>query len=68
MNTNPQFENMNNDVSFYKFGVFYFNKRDSRFMVPKASKLGYTINFAKPYAYIIIGAIVLAIVASILLT
>ena len=68
MSTNPQFENMNNDVSFYKFGVFYFNKRDSRFMVPKASKLGYTINFAKPYAYIIIGAIVLAIVASFLLT
>ena len=50
----PQFENINNDPGFYKFGVFYFNKKDTRFIVPKVTKMGYTVNFAKPYAYIIL--------------
>jgi uncharacterized membrane protein len=67
MNNAPKFDNMNNDATFYKFGVFYFNRKDSRFMVPKATKLGYTMNFAKPQAYILISLIIIAIALAIVL-
>jgi uncharacterized membrane protein len=59
MDRKVKFDNINNDPGFYRLGIFYFNKRDSRFMVPKATKLGYTVNFARPYAYIIIALIIL---------
>jgi uncharacterized membrane protein len=48
MNTNP--EN-------YKWGIFYFNRGDQRIFVPKMiSKMGWTLNFARPESYIIIAA------------
>lgn len=43
----------------YKFGIFYFNKSDSRTIVPKKNKmLGWTFNFARytSYFYIILIA------------
>jgi uncharacterized membrane protein len=67
MSNSPLFDNMNNDVTFYKFGIFYFNRKDSRFMVPKATKLGYTMNFAKPQAYIVIAFIILLVSLAIFL-
>lgn len=66
MSSKPQFDNVNNDSGYYKFGIFYYNKKDTRFMVPKSTNLGYTVNFARPYAYIVLFAVILIIIISIL--
>ena len=56
--------NMSKDPSNWK-GPFYFNKRDPRLSVPKLDPmLGFTINFASPFAYMIIIAIILILIAS----
>ena len=45
----------------YYLGVFYFNKNDKRAIVPKVNNaLGWTINFARPQAYMIIVIIAAA--------
>lgn len=42
----------------WKLGIFYFNKNDSRFIVPKRLKLlGWTFNFAHPISYVIMALI-----------
>ena len=44
-----------NDPTNYKWGIFYFNPDDQRIMVPKRSKsMGWTLNFARMYSYIIL--------------
>ena len=46
----------------YYWGLFYFNKNDKRVIVPKVNRgLGWTINFARPQAYLVILIIVLAV-------
>jgi len=46
-------------------GPFYVNRKDPRLIVPKYNPArGYTFNFASPYAYVIIVAIVLIMVAA----
>ncbi len=46
-------------------GIIYFNRKDSRVIVPKrVSGMGWTLNFANPYTYIIIIAIVSILVIS----
>lgn len=48
----------------YRFGVFYFNKKDKRVVVPKLDNYrGWTLNFGNIYAYIIIMALVLVFLA-----
>ena len=43
-------------------GVFYFNRKDSRLIVPKLyPALGWTFNFASPYPYITIICAILII-------
>ncbi len=50
MKTNPE---------YYKWGLFYFNREDQRIFVPKVNRLmGWTLNFARPESYVIIGAFV----------
>lgn len=41
---------MNNrdNNSFWKLGVFYYNKQDKRLFPPKRMGLGWTVNFANP--------------------
>ena len=40
-------------------GIFYYNPKDPRIRVPKLDpSLGWTLNFASPYAYVFIIAIV----------
>ena len=40
-----------NDPANWKWGVFYYNKKDKRILPPKRTKsLGWTINFANPYS------------------
>jgi uncharacterized membrane protein len=50
-------------------GLFYFNRKDFRIMVPKLYPvMGWTLNFASPYAYIILIAIIaIAVVSSYLI-
>jgi uncharacterized membrane protein len=48
----------------WKWGIFYFNKSDSRTIVPKRHKiLGWTLNFAHPVSYVVLllifGAVIL---------
>ncbi len=48
------------DPSNWKWGVFYYNKEDKRIFPPKRLQyLGWTINFANPYSYLTLLAIVL---------
>ncbi|MDA3943859.1 MAG: hypothetical protein PF694_10025 [Bacteroidetes bacterium] len=55
---------MRNNPDNWK-GVFYYNCKDPRLLVPKYyAKLGWTLNFANPYSYTLIGAIVLLILAA----
>ena len=56
-------DNMSRDPGYWK-GPFYYNRKDPRLMVPKLnSSLGLTFNFASPYAYITIGAIIAIVLA-----
>ncbi len=46
-------------------GIFYFNRKDPRLTVPKLyPSMGWTLNFASPYSYLFIIAIILIIIAS----
>ncbi|MFA8434852.1 MAG: hypothetical protein ACEPOZ_10090 [Marinifilaceae bacterium] len=50
---------------YYWRGPFYFNRKDPRLVVPKLDPtLGMTVNFASPYAYILLAGILLVIIAS----
>ncbi len=44
----------------YKWGIFYYNTRDSRIILPKQNRwMGWTLNFANTYSYIILVGILL---------
>lgn len=46
-------------------GIFYFNRKDPRLIVPKLNPLmGWTLNFASPYSYLFLIVLVIIIVAS----
>jgi len=52
------------DPQNYRLGIFYFNKNDSRVIIPKWQKSrGWTLNFATPAAYLFILAIVAIILS-----
>ena len=65
MKTNfDQFENdrMIDDPMNYKAGIFYFNPKDGRIVVPKRSRMmGWTMNFANFYTYLLILGIIAVI-------
>ena len=44
-------------------GPFYFNRKDPRLRVPKQNPMmGWTWNFASPYAYVVLALIIVVIV------
>jgi uncharacterized membrane protein len=48
------------DPSNWKWGIFYFNKKDKRIFPPKRDKYaGWTVNFANPYSILAIIAIII---------
>ena len=58
---------MSKDLNNWK-GSFYLNRRDARILVPKFNPLmGWTLNFASPYSYISLLAIVLIIILTLFL-
>lgn len=47
------------DPGNWKLGILYFNKEDSRLLLPKRNKkMGWTINFANPITYLIFAALI----------
>ena len=47
----------------YKWGFLYFDRSDSRVIVPKVNKwMGWTFNFARPETYIIITVFIVIII------
>jgi uncharacterized membrane protein len=57
-------DSMTKNPSNWK-GVLYFNRKDTRLIVPKLyPSMGWTFNFASPYPYILIICIIVIIVAS----
>jgi len=66
-NNFDQFEddNMVQDPTNYKAGIFYFNPKDKRVMVPKRiAMMGWTLNFAIIYTWMLIfGLIAVVLVA-----
>lgn len=51
---------MSDDLTNYKWGIFYYNPKDRRILVPKRNKwMGWTLNFGNPYSYFIVIFIVL---------
>jgi len=58
-------ERMRTDPTNYKWGIFYFNPKDKRIFVPKYNKMmGWTLNFASIYSYLIILGLIAAIFLS----
>lgn len=47
------------DDRFWKGGVFYYNPENPAFWVPKRFGVGWTLNFAHPGSWIVIGGIVI---------
>ena len=56
------------DPANWKFGIFYFNKKDERIVLPKRNgMLGWTLNFANLYTYLLIlGIIAVVLIVSLL--
>ena len=49
---NEDFDPMVDNPENYRLGIFYFNRKDKRVIVPKRNRLlGLTVNFARPNAY-----------------
>jgi hypothetical protein len=51
---------------YWKLGVFYFNRDDAAILVEKRFGLGYSLNFARPMAWIIVALILMAPLIAIL--
>lgn len=48
---------------FWRLGIFYFNREDPSVMVEKRFGIGYTVNLARPVAWVIILLPVLTLIA-----
>ena len=72
MKTN--FDHIHNDhevknPSNYKWGIFYFNIKDKRVVLPKYQReRGWTVNFANPLSYLFILMLIIIIGSFILFT
>ncbi|MGD9931024.1 MAG: hypothetical protein AB7U05_13480 [Mangrovibacterium sp.] len=56
-----ELDNMRNDPDNYIWGIFYFNPKDYRVILPKRNRfLGWTLNFAKAESYLILLVLVAA--------
>jgi uncharacterized membrane protein len=52
-----------NEEDCWYFVIFYFNPKDKRLFLPKRSGLGWTINFAQPWAIVFLVLLVFGIAA-----
>lgn len=47
-------EQPDDESSYYKLGLFYYNPANKRVFVPKRFGFGWTFNFANPWSYVVI--------------
>jgi uncharacterized membrane protein len=56
-------DDLHNDPSNWKFGIFYFNPEDKRLFLPKRiPSMGMTVNFANPYSFLVMAALAACII------
>lgn len=57
---NQEFKNEDyKDPKYWKWGMFYFNKKDKRIFPPKKIKqMGWTVNFANPISIFALIAVI----------
>ena len=51
---------------YWKLGIFYFNRDDPAVLVEKRFGLGYSLNFARPTAWIIVSLVLMGPLVTIL--
>ena len=56
----------NDNPNHWRLGVFYFNRRDRRWLVPKRHGTGLTLNFGHLAAWVIIGVILVLLLSRLL--
>jgi uncharacterized membrane protein len=57
------FDQWHQDPENWKWGIFYFNKKDKRIFPPKRLKrMGWTVNFANPVSWLTMLAIIIALI------
>jgi uncharacterized membrane protein len=60
-----EIENTMNKNPNNRKGIFYFNRKDYRLIVPKNNPyLGWTLNFASPYTYLFLIAMLAIVLIS----
>jgi uncharacterized membrane protein len=60
MGNKETFDQWHNDPFNWRFGVFYYNKKDKRLFRPKRIRgFGWTVNFANPLSYLTLLAIII---------
>jgi uncharacterized membrane protein len=56
-------ERMRRDPNNYKLGIIYFNRLDSRYIVPKPNQsFGWTLNFGHPYVFFVLLGILVSLI------
>ena len=50
----------------WRLGIFYFNRRDRRLLVPQRQGVGITLNFGHLAAWVIIAVIIVLLVSRLL--
>ncbi|MEI7483825.1 MAG: DUF5808 domain-containing protein [Ignavibacteriota bacterium] len=54
-----ELDRMRNNPDNYKWGIFYFNPKDPRYILSKRNQwMGWTLNFANPFSYLIVLCII----------
>jgi uncharacterized membrane protein len=65
---NEFYDPMVDNPQNYKLGIFYFNRKDKRLIVPKRKRmLGWTMNFARPGAYLWVIIIIAIVIFSLVI-
>lgn len=61
---NELFDKWHDDPANWRLGIFYYNKKDKRLFPPKRLRgFGWTLNFANPYSFLTLLAIIILILA-----
>jgi uncharacterized membrane protein len=57
-----------NNFELWKWGIFYYNPKDSNLVVSKRNGLGWTFNFAHKVSFVVMGLIFVLIIGEILVS